>query len=105
MCNYLNVSAVKKAVNSNQRQCSPAFLLALDKHIDDAIQASCAGDAKRLEAVTVTETRTVPVVPAEVRLIRDEVSQLELQVNSITQKDYLKCLRTIRGACDKLLGT
>lgn len=105
MCNYLNVSAVKKAVNENKRQCSPAFLLALDKHIDDAIQASCAGDAKRLEAVTITETRTVPIIPEEVRAIRDEVAQLELQANSITRADYLKCLRAIRKACDKLLGT
>lgn len=104
MCNFIVVSAVKKAINSREKQCSPAFLLALDKHVDDAINASCAGDAKRLDSVTVTETRAVPVVPAEVRTIRNGVATLELQVNTITREDYIKHLKAIRSACDKLLG-
>jgi hypothetical protein len=119
MSEFINVSAVKKLVKANDRQCSPGFLVALDAHVSAKIRGACEvhnGGAKRLDGAVL---EVAPAAPAEsskkeskddvdifsrIREIRTEVIVMELQTNVITEKEFRAAMQKIKSICDQIVN-
>lgn len=99
MCQYINVSAVKKVIKDKDRQCGSGFLSALDQFVFKSVEDACTvrnGGAKRLDAFIFGVTKESKSVSKNIEKALVQVRCLELKVNTISRKEYLDHLSEIR---------
>lgn len=104
MCNYLNVSAVKKLIHDKERRCGPEFLVALDKLVMDKVNQTCDhNDGLKTIKALATEAPAAPTDSVEGAMvaIAEEAAFLELKTNSITKAEYIKSVNRIQSICKK----
>lgn len=104
MCNYLNVSAVKKLIHDKERRCGPEFLVALDKLIVDKVNQTCDhNDGLKTIKALATDGPPPPTdsVAGTMAAIAEEAAFLELKTNSITKAEYVKSVTRIQSLCKK----
>lgn len=105
MCNYLNVSAVKKLIHDKERRCGPEFLVALDKMIMDKVNQTCdlSNDGLKTIKALATDAPAPPTdsVAGTIAAIAEEAAFLELKTNSITKGEYVKSVNRIQSLCKK----
>lgn len=109
MCNFINVSAVKKLVHDKERRCSPGFLAALDASVSATVRRACDaanGGAKTLgeELLIAGTCKAAPAEPAGIRAAYEEVVCLDLQINVQTKQEFRKRVATIKSLLEPFLG-
>lgn len=109
MCDFINVSAVKKLVHDKDRRCSPEFLKALDASVSATIRKACDaanGGAKTLgeELLTAGTCKAAPPEPEGIREAYNEVICLGLQMNVQTKQEFQKRVARIKSVLEPFLG-
>jgi len=107
MCDFINVSAVKKFVHSKDRRCSPEFLRALDATLRTAMAKACEarnGGAKTLDEGLLGAGCGKPVDSSGIKAAYDEVVCMGLQMRVMSQEEFQKRIRNIKSTLEPFLS-
>lgn len=109
MCDFINVSAVKKLIHDKERRCSPEFLVALDASVSATVRRACDaanGGAKTLgeELLLAGTCKAAPVDPNGIRAAYQEVVCLGLQMNVQTKEEFQKRVERIKSQLEPFLS-
>lgn len=108
MCDFINVSAVKKLIHDKDRRCAPEFLEALDSAVSALVRKACEshnGGAKTLDAAVLSAGATTKAPePTGIRAAFDEVCVMGMQMNVQTKEEFQKRIRNIKGALQPFLS-
>lgn len=104
MCEFINVSAVKKLVKANGKRSGDDFITALDARVRAQIEKACSvhnGGAKTLTEAVLNCAGAPKVAEsgnatkAAIKEARNEAVEIQFKINEYGREDVLRGVRRI----------